>query len=89
MSVVSLPDEGAFKRMDPLFKMAVVNGVRAVVEASIRKHIDLDARDDRGATVLMLAAARGHGAICRLLLEAGANPDVRDRTGGMPPTTPH
>ncbi|KQU01811.1 hypothetical protein ASG60_18335 [Methylobacterium sp. Leaf469] len=81
MSIVLLLDEGAVRQMNPLFKMAVVNGVRSVVEASIRKNIDLDARDQRGVTVLMLAAARGHSTICRLLLEAGADPDIRDRDG--------
>lgn len=81
MSVVSVPGEGSVRRIDPLFRMAVVNGIRAVVETNIRKGIDLDARDERGATLLMLAAGKGHSTICRLLLDAGADPDLRDSEG--------
>lgn len=81
MSVVSLPNEDAVRRMDPLFRMAVINGIRVVVEANVRKKINLDAQDDNGTTALMLAAAKGHSAICRLLLDAGADVDVRDHSG--------
>lgn len=46
---MSVPGEGSVRRVDPLFKMTVVNGTRAVVETNIRKGIDLDARDERGS----------------------------------------
>ena len=55
MSVLSVPGETSVRRIDPLFRMAVVNGIRVVVETNIRKGIDLNARDERGATPLMLA----------------------------------
>jgi serine/threonine-protein phosphatase 6 regulatory ankyrin repeat subunit B len=43
--------------------------------------IDLDARDRRGWTSLMVASQEGFGGIVKPLLEAGADPNVRSRDG--------
>lgn len=57
----------------------------AGVESSVQLHIDrgdnLDARDDKGQTPLMLSAARNKAAICKLLLSAGADPNLVDPFG--------
>ena len=49
----------------------------AGVESAIRLHIvrgdDLDARDDKGQTPLMIAAARNKASVCQLLLDAGVD----------------
>ena len=42
---------------------------------------DLDAQDEEGVTALGWAALRGDGATMQTLLEAGANPDLRDASG--------
>lgn len=67
--------------LNPLFKMAIVAGV----EVSIRLHIDrgddLNARDEKGLTPLMLAANRNKASICRLLLDAGADSQSLDPLG--------
>jgi ankyrin repeat protein len=42
---------------------------------------DIDARDGRGYSPLMLAAYAGHAPACELLLARGADPDRRDHAG--------
>lgn len=57
----------------------------AGVESAIRIHIDraddLNARDGNGLTPLMLSAARNKPAICKLLLDAGADSGLLDPSG--------
>lgn len=53
--------------------MAVVGGVEVAVRLHIDRGDDLDSRDDRGFTPLMLAAARNRASICQLLIDAGAD----------------
>ena len=65
--------------MNPLFRLAVLNGTVGAVEMHIYRGEDLDARDNHGRTVLMLAASRGHLETCRQLLQAGANITLRDK----------
>ena len=64
-----------------LLKMAVVGGVEAAVALHIDRGDDVNARDDRGMTLLMLAAAKNRARICRLLMDAGADPLARDASG--------
>lgn len=61
--------------------MAIIAGVESAVKMHIRRGDDLDARDDRGFTPLMIAAARDKAGICRLLLAAGAEPGLTDQSG--------
>jgi RNA polymerase primary sigma factor len=61
--------------------MAVVTGVESAVQIHINRGDDLNARDDKGQTPLMLSAARNKAAICKLLLAAGANTDLLDPLG--------
>ena len=48
-------------------------GVESAVQIHIERGDDLNARDARGMTPLMLSAARDKPAICKLLLSAGAD----------------
>ena len=41
----------------------------------------MNATDERGRSPLMLAASRGHTEVCLALLEAGADPALRDHEG--------
>jgi RNA polymerase primary sigma factor len=61
--------------------MAVVTGVERAVRIHIDRGDNLNARDETGQTPLMLAAARDKAAICRLLLDAGADAGLRDPSG--------
>jgi RNA polymerase primary sigma factor len=78
MTILLVNEAPALNR---LFKMAVVTGV----EGSIRLHIDrgddINARDEKGLTPLMLAAHRNKASICRLLLDAGADRQSLDPLG--------
>ena len=58
--------------------MAVIGGVEAAVQLHVDRGDDLNARDDRGLTPLMLAASRNRARICRVLIEAGADISARD-----------
>jgi len=61
--------------------MAVIAGVEVAVKLHVARGDDLDARDSGGATPLMLASARRKTGIVRLLLVAGANPELLDSEG--------
>jgi RNA polymerase primary sigma factor len=61
--------------------MAVVTGVERAVQIHIDRGDNLNARDEKGQTPLMLAAARDKAAICRLLLAAGADAGLREPSG--------
>lgn len=62
-------------------RMAVVAGVDSAVRIHIDRGDDLNARDDKGQTPLMLSAARNKASICKLLLDAGADADLLDPVG--------
>jgi RNA polymerase primary sigma factor len=68
-------------RINPLLKMAVLGGVKSAVQIQLRREADVNARDDSGRTLLMLAAAKGHVEICSLLVDAGADLVATDDTG--------
>ena len=68
-------------RLSPLFRAALQNGNLALVAAYLADDGQVNARDQRGRTPLMLAASRGHAEICRLLLENGANISETNDTG--------
>lgn len=67
--------------MNPLFKMAVLAGAVPVIRFHIQRGFNVNARDRKGMSLLMYAAAQGHGEACRLLLEAGADPLLLDNKG--------
>ncbi|NIM29359.1 MAG: ankyrin repeat domain-containing protein [Gammaproteobacteria bacterium] len=46
--------------------------------------IDLDQKNDQGATALHLAAVKGNARLARALLSAGASPVIQDREGRTP-----
>ena len=61
--------------------MAVVTGAEGAVQIHIERGDDLNARDQKGQTPLMLSAARNKVAICTMLLAAGADADLLDPSG--------
>lgn len=71
----------AMAKLNPLLRMAVIAGVEVAVKLHIRRGDNLDASDGSGATPLMLASARKKAGVVRLLLAAGANPQLLDPNG--------
>ena len=67
--------------LSPFLRMAVVAGVENAIQIHIDRGDDLNARDANGQTPLMLSAARNKASICKLLLSAGADADLRDTSG--------
>ena len=67
--------------LNQFLRMAVITGVESAVLVHINRGDNLDARDDKGLTPLMISAARNKAAICRLLLAAGANANLLDPSG--------
>jgi RNA polymerase primary sigma factor len=76
-------DSGAspIKRMGALLKLAIVSGAQDSLRLQIARGADINATDDKGRSPLILAAARGHLAMCSALLDAGAQRDTRDFSG--------
>lgn len=67
--------------LSQFLRMAVVTGVESAVQVHINRGDDLNARDAKGQTPLMLSAARNKAAICKLLLVSGADADLLDPSG--------
>lgn len=67
--------------LSSFFRMAIFAGVESAVRIHIERGDDLNARDSGGQTPLMLAAARSKPHICKLLLDAGADPHLTDPNG--------
>jgi RNA polymerase primary sigma factor len=64
-----------------VLKMAVMAGVESAVRIHVQRGDDLNARDSNGLTPLMLSATRNKSAICKLLLDAGADYGLSDPSG--------
>lgn len=59
-------------------------GETAALGARIATGLAVDTRDEKGNTLLMLAAYHGKAETVRLLLKAGAAPDGRNAKGQTP-----
>jgi len=82
MNVLGRPNSDVSSpRLSSTFKQAVALGIEAVVLHHLRSGQDVNARDDKGQTPLIIAAAKGRAKICSILLEAGANPALKDSSG--------
>lgn len=67
--------------MNALFKLAVVAGIKSAVAFHVKRGHDVNAADKKGVMPLGLAASLGHGEICDLLIESGADPHLVDGNG--------
>ena len=74
-------DQSTRPRLAPIFRMALLAGVKDSVLFQLRRGADINGTDDRGRTPLILAASRGHTELCRLLIEAGADVGAADADG--------
>jgi RNA polymerase primary sigma factor len=81
MNVLDRPSPDAYPRLSGTFKQAVALGIEAVVRHHLKSGQDVNSLDDKGQTPLIIAAAKGHVKICSLLLEAGADPSIKDLSG--------
>jgi uncharacterized protein len=70
---------------DTRLSVAAMNGESAVVQALLNEKIDVDAPQGDGTSALHWAAYRDDLAMVRLLIQAGAKPDVRSRLGDITP----
>ncbi len=55
--------------------------VTDIVRLLITKGADVDAQDDEKETALMMAGGEGNLEVTKILLEAGANPNLKDKDG--------
>jgi RNA polymerase primary sigma factor len=67
--------------LHPLFKLAVLAGSEDLVRLHIARGRDVNARDESGRPLIVLAASKGRLGTLRVLLDAGANPCEKDLQG--------
>ncbi|KAL3848241.1 hypothetical protein ACJMK2_019110 [Sinanodonta woodiana] len=63
--------------------ISALNGLINEVSQMLVKGTDPNATDSFGYTALHYAARSGHYAVCELLLQRGANPDIKTKSGGI------
>lgn len=68
----------------PIHRAAYENRVGVVRYLLNVEGLQVDARDDQGATALHHAASQGHTVLVALLLDHGAHPDTVDTAGRTP-----
>jgi len=61
---------------EPLLHRAVERAQEKQVKELLEQNVDVNERAEAGWTALLYASAQGYPRIARLLLEAGANPDI-------------
>ncbi|MEX0694199.1 MAG: ankyrin repeat domain-containing protein [Rhodospirillales bacterium] len=66
------------------FLDAAQRGDAVCVKAGLEQGLKADTSDTYGNTALMMAAARAQLDVCRVLVDAGANPEHRNRYGMGP-----
>lgn len=59
----------------------VERGHASVVQTLLEKGADFNARDSRGATLLIVAAGKGQAGVCQALLERGADVSAKATNG--------
>src|SRR6218665_3997912 len=67
--------------LSPFLRMAVVAGLHGSVQIHIHRGDNLNARDSKGQTPLMLSAALNRAVMCKLLIAAGADIGLLDPSG--------
>jgi len=75
----SLPSSRS--RMPVLLRIAVINGIEDVVTHQVNCGTDVNSCDEKGRSLLLLAASGGHATICKFLLEHGADAGLIDLEG--------
>lgn len=72
-------------RNHPVLTSAAYRGtVRSIQLLLAHPKIEVNKRDIDGQTALLVAAKRGHTRIVELLLEAGADPSLKNERGETP-----
>ena len=83
--VLFLSVSGFAQNSNEDFFAAARRGDAAAVKAFLDKGVDVNAKTQYGATALSYASDKGHTEVVRLLLERGADPNVRDTFYGATP----
>jgi hypothetical protein len=76
--------QAMIQQAGPLLQRAVEAGREDRVDELLKQDIDVNERAEAGWTALLYAAAQGYPRIARLLLDAGANPDMGNVHGITP-----
>lgn len=77
------------KPLTPAFRLSLIAGALDSVRIHLRAGCDINGADDKGRSPLILAVSKGHGDLCRMLLEEGANPFIKDFDGNDAFTIAH
>lgn len=77
------------KPLTPAFRLSLIAGALDSVRIHLRAGCDINGADDKGRSPLILAVSKGHGDLCRMLLEEGADPFIKDFDGNDAFTIAH
>jgi ankyrin repeat protein len=75
------PQQQTTRQLRTLFFDASREGNAAMLDTFIEAHYDLNVRDEKGYTGLILAAYHGHEQAVTRLIDAGADPCAKDNRG--------
>ena len=76
--------QAMMQQAGPMLQRVVEAGQEDKVEELLKQDIDVNERAEAGWTALLYASAQGYPRIARLLLDAGANPDMGNLQGITP-----
>ena len=82
-------DYDSRKPLTPAFRLSLMAGALDSVRIHLRAGCDINGADDKGRSPLILAVSKGHGDLCRMLLEEGADPLIKDFDGNDAFTIAH
>lgn len=74
-----LPASASTGKLDARLQAAAANGDAAAIALLIKQGANLEARDESGATPLLIATRHNHVDAARVLIDAGANVNAKDR----------
>ena len=76
--MISIEEEKRYAELQAIALDAARQGEAAVLRPMLEAGLPINLRDEKGNTLLMLAAYHGHAPTVALLIDQGADPDARN-----------